>query len=159
MKYVKLFEQFITESHFSVGDKVRCLKSGMTGEVISLDDPAETPDAKYYNVKREDGEMMKYAPDELELAESTNEAVDTKYWADYNTDTSGQGKKEFANKEKDFEKTWKLAVSDWNAEAESDSKLKSSQEPKIKKLAQEFFKKEGWISVNVAQAMISQESY
>jgi hypothetical protein len=91
---------------------------------------------------------------------SVNESMDTKYWADYNTDTSGQGKKEYANKEKDFEKTWKLAVKDWNDEADGpENKIKSSQEPKIKKMAQEFFKKEGWISVNVSQAMISQESY
>ena len=32
-----------------------------------------------------------------------NESIDTKYWADYNTDTSGQGNKDFANKSKDFE--------------------------------------------------------
>lgn len=91
---------------------------------------------------------------------SVNESIDTKYWADYNTDTSGQGKKEYANKEKDFEKTWKLSVKDWNAEADGpENKLPTSQEPKIKKLAQEFFKKEGYISVNIAQAMIAQESY
>jgi hypothetical protein len=63
-------ESVVTESHFQVGDKVKCISSGMTGEVISLDDPAETPDAKYYNVKREDGKMIKYAPDELALTEA-----------------------------------------------------------------------------------------
>ncbi len=87
------------------------------------------------------------------------ESIDTKYWSDYNTDTSGQGKKEFANKSKDFEKTFSQAVSEWNDEADSDeNKIKGSQVSKIKKLAQEFFKKEGWISVNVAHAMIAQES-
>jgi hypothetical protein len=60
----------LTESHFQVGDKVKCIASGMTGKVVSLDDPAETPDAKYYNVKREDGKMIKYAPDELALTEA-----------------------------------------------------------------------------------------
>lgn len=40
----------------------------------------------------------------LQLYEQfVNEGIDTKYWADYNTDTSGQGNKEFANKSKDFE--------------------------------------------------------
>ena len=74
--YTNESEQFIAESHFAVGDKVKCIKSGMTGEVVSLDDPAETPDAKYYNVKREDGETVKYAPAELRLVESkVNEGI------------------------------------------------------------------------------------
>jgi hypothetical protein len=94
------------------------------------------------------------------LGESvTNEAIDTKYWADYNTDTSGQGNKEFAEKSKDFEDTFSLAVSEWNAEADgAENRIKGSQIDKVKKLAQEFFKKEGYISVNIAQAMIAQES-
>jgi len=87
------------------------------------------------------------------------EAIDTEYWADYNTDTSGQGNKEFANKSKDFEDTFSLAVSEWNAEADgAENRIKGSQINKVKKLAQEFFKKEGYISVNIAQAMIAQES-
>ena len=94
------------------------------------------------------------------LGESvTNEAIDTKYWADYNADTSGQGNKEFAEKSKDFEDTFSLAVSEWNAEADgAENRIKGSQIDKVKKLAQEFFKKEGYISVNIAQAMIAQES-
>jgi hypothetical protein len=89
----------------------------------------------------------------------TNEAIDTKYWADYNTSTSGQGNKEFANKSKDFEDTFSLAVSEWNAEAEgAENRIKGAQISKIKKLAQEFFKKEAYISVNIIQAMIAQES-
>jgi hypothetical protein len=84
-----------------------------------------------------------------------NEGFDAKYWADYNTD----GNKEFANKSKDFEDTFSLAVSEWNNEADgAENRIKGSQIQKIKKLAQEFFKKEGWISVNVTQAMIAQES-
>jgi hypothetical protein len=81
------------------------------------------------------------------------------YWADYNTDTSGQGNKEFANKSKDFEDTFSLAVAEWNDEADgAENRIKGSQVDKVKKLAQEFFKKEGYISVNIAQAMIAQES-
>lgn len=88
-----------------------------------------------------------------------SEAIDTKYWADYNTDTSGQGKKEHEVKSKDFDDTFSLAVSDWNAEADgAENRIKGAQVDKIKKLANEFFRKEGWISVNVAQAMIAQES-
>ena len=88
-----------------------------------------------------------------------NEAIDTKYWADYNTDTTGQSRKEFAEKSKDFDDTFSLAVSDWNAEADSAAeRIKGSQVDKIEKMAQEFFKKEGYISVNITQAMIAQES-
>ena len=94
------------------------------------------------------------------LGESvSNESIDTKYWADYNADTSGQGKRAFMKPSKDFEDTFSLAVSEWNAEADgAENRIKGSQIDKVKKLAQEFFKKEGYISVNIAQAMIAQES-
>ena len=52
----------VTESHFKVGDEVECIKSGMEGEVIKIDPEQK---GKYYTVKREDGKVMKYAPDEL----------------------------------------------------------------------------------------------
>ena len=52
----------LAESHFEVGDEVECIKSGMEGKVIKID-PEEK--GKYYTVKREDGKVMKYAPDEL----------------------------------------------------------------------------------------------
>jgi hypothetical protein len=88
-----------------------------------------------------------------------SEAIDTKYWAEYNSDqTLSGGKKEFAEKSKDFDDTFSLAVSDWNVEADRDNRIKGAQIEKIKKIAQEFFNKEGYITVNIAQAMISQES-
>jgi hypothetical protein len=59
----------ISESHFKVGDEVICKKSGMEGEVIKLDKPDGKEDEKYYTVKREDGKKIKYAPNELKLAE------------------------------------------------------------------------------------------
>lgn len=86
----------------------------------------------------------------------TNEAMDTKYWAGYNKDTSGQGKKEHEVKSKDFEETFEDAVTDWQSEAEEG--INSSQIKKIRKMAEEYFKIEKWISVNVIQAMIAQES-
>lgn len=52
----------IYESHFNVGDGVECTASGMTGKVVKVD-PEEK--GKYYTVKREDGKMVKYAPEEL----------------------------------------------------------------------------------------------
>ena len=88
------------------------------------------------------------------------EAIDTKYWAGYNKDTSGQGKKEHEVESKDFEDAFEDAVVYWNQEADgAENRIKGSQIQKIKKLAQEFFKKAGWISSNVIQAMIAQESY
>jgi hypothetical protein len=95
------------------------------------------------------------------LAESvTNEGIDVEYWADYNTDTSGQADKSFADKSTNFDSTWKLAVSDWNDNNEmgEENEITPAMAKKVEKIAKEFFKKAGWISVNVAGAMIAQES-
>jgi hypothetical protein len=55
----------LTESHFKVGDKVKCKASGMKGEVVKLDKEHGEDDEKYYTVKREDGEMKKMAPEDM----------------------------------------------------------------------------------------------
>ena len=89
-----------------------------------------------------------------------NESIDVKYWSDYN-DEAGRtfAAKEFAEKSKDFDETFEEAVDDWNDEAEdAENRIKGAQIKKIEKLAKEFFKKAGWISINVVQAMIMQES-
>jgi len=96
---------------------------------------------------------------ESEVNESLNEKMDTKYWADYNDDTSIQGSpKGWSDKSKDFEDTFEDAVDEWNAEAERESMIKGKQIADIRKLAMEFFKIEKWISINVIHAMIAQES-
>ena len=64
----------LTESHFEIGDDVICKDSGMEGEVVKIDEPQT---GKYYTVKREDGKMVKYAPDELK-AEDEDEEEDEK---------------------------------------------------------------------------------
>ena len=95
------------------------------------------------------------------LGESvSNESIDVKYWSDYNTDTSGQGNKDFEDKSTDFDSTWETAVNDWNDNNEmgEENELTPAMAKKVEKIAKEFFKKAGWISVNVAGAMISQES-
>lgn len=93
---------------------------------------------------------------------SVNESVDVKYWADYNTDTSGQGKKEHEVKSKKFDKNFfNDAMNYWNSEADGSENMLRPFSPaysKIYKMAEEFFKKAGWISSNVIQAMIAQES-
>jgi hypothetical protein len=60
-------ESELAEDHFKLGDKVKCIKSGMKGTVTKLDKPSGEGDEKYYTVKRADGKEMKYAPDELSL--------------------------------------------------------------------------------------------
>ena len=89
-----------------------------------------------------------------------NESIDVKYWAEYNDDAGVQGQsKHYSDKSTDFEDTFEDAVTEWNQEAEgAENRIKGAQIQKIKKLAQEFFKKAGWISINVVQAMIMQES-
>ena len=68
-KQYKKEEVELDESHFKLGQKVECLKSGMEGKVVKIDKPEE---GKYYTVKREDGKEVKYAPDELKaLKEET----------------------------------------------------------------------------------------
>lgn len=92
---------------------------------------------------------------------SVNESIDVKYWSDYNDDTSGQSNKKFAEKSKKFDKNFfNDAMNSWNSEAEGDSTLRAftAEYTKIYKMAEEFFKKAGWISVNVIHAMIMQES-
>lgn len=65
----------LTESHFKVGDEVICKASGMEGEVVKVDPKEE---GKYYTVKREDGKMMKYAPDELKLEDEDEDEKEDK---------------------------------------------------------------------------------
>jgi hypothetical protein len=68
-------ETELAESHFKVGDKVRCKESGMDGEITKLDKEDGGEDEKYYTFKREDGKVMKKAPNELS---KINEEVDKK---------------------------------------------------------------------------------
>jgi hypothetical protein len=103
---------------------------------------------------------IKYVKAEMEgLKESLNEKMDTKYWADYNDQNSPQSTPEFAEKSTDFEDTFLDAVEEWNSEADgAENQIKGASLKKIEKMAMEFFKIEKWISVNVIQAMIMQES-
>jgi hypothetical protein len=84
-------------------------------------------------------------------------SIDTKYWADYNEDTSIQGSPaKFSEKSTNFEDTFTIAIWEWNFEAEKGNTLEDTQTEEIKELATEFFNEEKWISVNVIHAMISQ---
>lgn len=63
----------LTESHFKIGDKVECIDSGMHGTVVLLDKQHGEDTEKYYTVMRADGQMMKYAPNDLELVTMAEE--------------------------------------------------------------------------------------
>jgi hypothetical protein len=121
-----------------------------------LKDFAETSHKGLPQKVKENYKMNRHIPT---FESFINESIDVKYWAEYNLDSSGQSTEHFAEKSKDFEETFEDAVTEWNAEADgAENRIKGAQIQKIKKLAQEFFKKAGWISVNVIQAMIAQES-
>lgn len=187
MKHVKLFEDFVNEAQIKFKPKgFNQVKPGNTAHVYGDDNAWEVIATGYG--KDFDSKLSKYdksgAAEELkddpnfddiffiavkhgsETAVyvygsdgawvNMNEAIDVKYWTDYNTDTSGQSDPEFAIKSKDFEATFKEAVKDWNDRG--DDPITMGEAEKVKKIAKEFFNRAGWISVNVAQAMIAQES-
>jgi heat shock protein HspQ len=75
-KAMKKEETELTESHFKVGDKVKCKSSGMKGEVVKLDKDHGEDDEKYYTVKREDGQMKKMAPEDMTKINEDVEQID-----------------------------------------------------------------------------------
>lgn len=176
MKHIKLYEEF-TNKYLNEGDmtkdydgfiildfKTKKLYKGRyikgvkntKAEDLTIDKAMKMTGSPRYNfavhgfIKK--GEWDKSNTEILE-------AIDTKYWAGYNKDTSGQGNRKFELPEYDFDKCFDYAVEDWNTEADgSENRIKGAQINKVKKIAMEFFKKEGYISVNIVQAMIAQES-
>ena len=161
-KHIPTFKSFVNEevnekikSDFKPGDKVGLIsistkKKFDSGVVSSIqkDGNVVVVDTNFI------GEVV------MDPKFLVKESIDVKYWSDYNDNTSGQGEKEHEVKSKDFEDTFEDAVSYWNQEAEgAENRVKGANLQRIKKLAKEFFKQAGWISVNVVQAMIMQESY
>jgi len=73
MKHIKLFEQFINESHFTAGDNVECIDSGMIGSVIGSTGEG---DEEIYIVSI-NGETKEYSPEELRLVESVLNEMDS----------------------------------------------------------------------------------
>ena len=58
-------ESELTESHFAVGDRVQCRKSGMKGRIVKLDKDHGADDEQYYTVKRDNGQLKKMAPEDI----------------------------------------------------------------------------------------------
>lgn len=73
----KAVKNEMNESHFEVGDEVECINSGMEGEVVKVDSKEK---GKYYTVKREDGKMIKYAPDELKALDESVQLDEADGW-------------------------------------------------------------------------------
>jgi hypothetical protein len=80
------------------------------------------------------------------------ESIDTNYWIKYNKNPNGESSQ--SKKSNNFEYTFKDALNDWNSEGED--VVSGSDAQKIKKLAKEFFDKEGYITYNIVYAMIMQ---
>ena len=66
----------LDESHFKVGDKVKCKASGMKGEVVKLDKEEGGDTEKYYTVKREDGTTKKMAPKDMTKINEETDQID-----------------------------------------------------------------------------------
>jgi hypothetical protein len=80
------------------------------------------------------------------------ESIDTNYWIKYNKNPNGESSQ--SKKSNNFEYTFKDALNDWNSEGED--VVSGSDAQRIKKLAKEFFDKEGYITYNIVYAMIMQ---
>lgn len=122
----------MNESHYKIGDKVRCKASGMTGKVVKTDDP-ET--GEYYSVETEKG-VKKYSPDELEAI--TTEELDPVGKADDDIDNDGdvdssdkylkKRRKAISKSVKDDEKEDKIEEAVELAEASIDQTSKQIQQ-------------------------------
>jgi len=86
------------------------------------------------------------------LKKIVKESIDTNYWIKYNKNPNGESSQ--SKKSNNFEYTFKDALNDWNSEGED--VVSGSDAQKIKKLAKEFFDKEGYITYNIVYAMIMQ---
>ena len=105
-----------------------------------------------FQMKLVDAEMEKRG-----LSESVvTEKFDAKYWEDYH---EGASKIENPN-DKQLEQEVSGCVEDWNDNNEmgEENEVTSAGEKKVFKLAKEFVKAKGWISSDIIEAMIAQES-
>ena len=136
--YLSIYSN-LNESHFEVGNEVVCKESGMTGKVVKID-PEEK--GKYYTVKREDGEKVKYSPDELKLNKNGGEGVSKE-------------------KETKFHKKLDTLVHKTFGEREDEKKMKENYEPDSFDIILEYLVAEGYADTNenalVIMANMSEE--
>jgi hypothetical protein len=65
---IKEYYPELLESHFKVGDKVK-MSHGGVGTVVALDKEDGAEDEAYYSIELANGDVMKHAPNELEIAD------------------------------------------------------------------------------------------
>jgi hypothetical protein len=86
---------------------------------------------------------------------SNGGSIDSQYWADYN---DAPGPKYMSEKSKTFDTTFAKAVKEWNDMNDDGETLSKNNIERSRKVAKQFFDKEGYITINIVMAMISQES-
>jgi hypothetical protein len=137
-------------------------KHNVTLEVINKKGPSGYPEVKLTGDVKDLKVVLaddEYGWDDEDLAdyieESTiTEAIDVKYWEDYHEkSTKITSASKVARAVEDEVEEWNL-----NNEDGKDNEVTNGGEKKVMNLAHDFFKAAGWISSDVIQAMIAQES-
>lgn len=81
---------------------------------------------------------------------------DSEYWLDYNDET---GPKYLSEKLTDFDSAFSKGVKEWDSMNEDGETLSQNNIERSRKVAKQFFDKEGYITISIIMAMISQESF
>lgn len=172
MKHIPTFEQFVNEAFMSsdINKTVQLLNSEVGNSpgylFFAEDDEIKAFDTLWANKKYKEALDMLAAAHDIDatnfkevqkfINESANEGFDAKYWEDYHdkspkiTQLSGMV----------IQHEVEAEVEEWNDNNEEgpSNEVKPAGEKKVIELAKQFAKAKGWISSDVIQAMIAQES-
>jgi hypothetical protein len=116
-----------------------------------------------YNWGIERGLDAKLKPELADLKktinESVDEGIDVRYWTDYH-DVKSRNPMINRPSDKQVQSEVETCVEYWNDYNENgkENEVTPAGEKKVLKLAKEFAKAAGWISIDVIEAMIAQES-
>ena len=153
-----LGESVVTEG-FDVGDNVSILSKSTkkpfdSGVVVRIQ---KDGGIVVNNTKTFSSEIVLDAKDLVKESVVT-EGFDANYWEDYHD--SGESGKIKNPSGMQVQQEVSGCVEDWNDNNEDgpDNEVSSAGEKKVLKLAKEFVKAKGWISSDVIDAMIAQES-
>lgn len=102
--------------------------------------------------------MEKYIPtyDQFINESSINEGFDAKYWEDYHEKSGKISRPNDVQLQQEVE----ACVEEWNDNNENgkENEVTPAGEKKVLALAKQFVKAKGWISTDIIEAMIAQES-
>lgn len=154
-----LFESLVNEAEIKSDDEFKEYAMTVLKKAFGADfDEAKAGEVADGILKKCDGD---YGACVGMLTSSLGESVvtekfDANYWEDYH---EGAGKIENPN-DKQLEQEVSGCVEDWNDNNEmgEENEVTSAGEKKVFKLAKEFVKAKGWISSDIIDAMIAQES-